>query len=364
MGAGDRFFIKPGDGEQIEILSDMVLGRHKDCDIILTDGHPSRRHAQILVSDTGISLEDLGSANGSFVNGAQISSISLLKNGDILKFDTCEYHFIIESLSPVAESNDQTIIRPVADLEQTVIRPAAELLVEAAELKSASGSAKENRVPAKDELLGKQVIKEPVKEAAKEPAKESAKESAKPVAWIDNPQSSEGTQVFSREQLAKMAAELSDEKSDSSVSSSVPCLKLINGASRGSEIRLSAGEKGGEWTIGSDASRDIVVEGDGVSAFHAKIVNEGARWKLMDQMAANGTFINGDKALVSYLNSGDRIRLGSAECVFMLPESNTISGQSTKESSGTSVTNNHLVKGGAVFVAVLGLLLAAYMMLG
>ena len=42
----------------------------------------------------------------------------------------------------------------------------------------------------------------------------------------------------------------------------------------------------------------------GVSALHAKIANEGERWKVIDQMSANGTFVNGKRANVSYLVVG------------------------------------------------------------
>jgi pSer/pThr/pTyr-binding forkhead associated (FHA) protein len=57
----------------------------------------------------------------------------------------------------------------------------------------------------------------------------------------------------------------------------------------------------------------------GVSGFHAKIVNEASRWKLIDQMSANGTFVNGAKSNISYLAAGDRIRFGPIDCVFQLP---------------------------------------------
>ena len=71
--------------------------------------------------------------------------------------------------------------------------------------------------------------------------------------------------------------------------------------------------------MGCDADREIVFTDKGVSGRHAKIVNEGTRWKLIDQPAANGTFVNGNRTNMSFLASGDRLRFGPVECIFQLP---------------------------------------------
>jgi pSer/pThr/pTyr-binding forkhead associated (FHA) protein len=82
-------------------------------------------------------------------------------------------------------------------------------------------------------------------------------------------------------------------------------------------IKLTVGESGvKEWTVGSQADREVQFQDSGVSALHAKIVNEGERWKVLDQMSANGTFVNGKRSNVSYLTAGDRVRFGPVECVF------------------------------------------------
>jgi pSer/pThr/pTyr-binding forkhead associated (FHA) protein len=96
-----------------------------------------------------------------------------------------------------------------------------------------------------------------------------------------------------------------------------PHLQVVAGIRSGLNIRLAVGESGNaEWTIGSQTDREVQFQDSGVSALHAKIVNEGERWKVVDQMSANGTFVNGKRANVSYLSSGDRVRFGPVECVF------------------------------------------------
>jgi serine/threonine protein kinase len=49
-----------------------VIGRASECDIILRSDHVSKRHCQIMVEDDGVWVEDLESANGTFVNTKQI----------------------------------------------------------------------------------------------------------------------------------------------------------------------------------------------------------------------------------------------------------------------------------------------------
>ena len=51
----------------------VVIGRTDGCDVVVPDGAVSRAHARLEVGAAGIMLEDLGSANGSRVDGAQIT---------------------------------------------------------------------------------------------------------------------------------------------------------------------------------------------------------------------------------------------------------------------------------------------------
>ena len=94
-------------------------------------------------------------------------------------------------------------------------------------------------------------------------------------------------------------------------------LQVTKGENAGTTLMF--GDDKNEWTVGTDADRDLVVSGSGVSAFHAKITREGQRWKIIDQMSANGTFVNEHKGTVSFLSSGDHIRFGPVECTVVLP---------------------------------------------
>jgi serine phosphatase RsbU (regulator of sigma subunit) len=62
----------------------VVLGRAHDCDLILPDVLLSRRHAEIVRTAQGWSLRDLGSLNGTRLNGVRVEDERLLRDGDTI----------------------------------------------------------------------------------------------------------------------------------------------------------------------------------------------------------------------------------------------------------------------------------------
>ena len=71
------------------------LGRHPDCDVHLDSGMVSRFHAQLVRENDRFLLEDLGSGNGSFVNGKQLDANTPLElsNGDRIKLGPMKLRF-------------------------------------------------------------------------------------------------------------------------------------------------------------------------------------------------------------------------------------------------------------------------------
>jgi len=60
----------------------LTIGRGEDCDVILRDRHVSRYHARISWVDGCYSVEDLGSKNGTHVNGRELTAPQVLEDGD------------------------------------------------------------------------------------------------------------------------------------------------------------------------------------------------------------------------------------------------------------------------------------------
>ena len=73
----------PSQGTTYELAKDRVLiGRSPDCDIALRVPEMSRYHAQFIRTDDGYSLEDLGTSNGSYINGQRVVDRVPLQDGD------------------------------------------------------------------------------------------------------------------------------------------------------------------------------------------------------------------------------------------------------------------------------------------
>ena len=66
-------------------MQELTIGRSPDNSIIINDNTVSRRHATIIISQNEFSVKDLGSANGTFVNGMRVAGVSSLQSNDVLK---------------------------------------------------------------------------------------------------------------------------------------------------------------------------------------------------------------------------------------------------------------------------------------
>ncbi|PZG13666.1 FHA domain-containing protein [Micromonospora craterilacus] len=70
-----------------------VIGRDPAVDIVVDDPHLSRRHAEIRLTADGVSLVDLGSTNGSWVNDLRVTGVARLTDGDVIRIGRTELRF-------------------------------------------------------------------------------------------------------------------------------------------------------------------------------------------------------------------------------------------------------------------------------
>jgi len=78
--AGKRFYVEE---------SVLLVGRDADCDMVISDRQVSRRHASIMLEEGSYVLEDLGSKNGTFLNGQEVSEAQILSDGDEIQIALC-----------------------------------------------------------------------------------------------------------------------------------------------------------------------------------------------------------------------------------------------------------------------------------
>src|SRR5262245_25459382 len=69
------------DGQQVPVRDGLVIGRVAGCDVVVDDTKASRRHARLCVAGGVVEIEDLGSSNGTLLNGKPVQR-RMLRNGD------------------------------------------------------------------------------------------------------------------------------------------------------------------------------------------------------------------------------------------------------------------------------------------
>lgn len=102
--------------------SSLLIGRASDCDIVLDDQETSRHHARFFWRGSQLMVEDLGSTNGTLVNGVQIKGAQVLREGD--RVETGASIFGVQNL-PAAAVSEQTMASPYRAAPSQIARPQA-----------------------------------------------------------------------------------------------------------------------------------------------------------------------------------------------------------------------------------------------
>jgi pSer/pThr/pTyr-binding forkhead associated (FHA) protein len=98
----------PNEGREFEVNGAIVVGRDASAGLVIDDPEASRRHASLMLDGSTLTVEDLGSTNGTFVNGARISAPQELGNGDKLRIGTTVFEVHAEEPAAAEEEVQAT----------------------------------------------------------------------------------------------------------------------------------------------------------------------------------------------------------------------------------------------------------------
>lgn len=103
------------DGEIIPLSSArFLIGRESDCDLRPNSDMVSRHHCAFTVDDYGVRLRDLGSTNGTIVNGERIRGVVQLNAGDEITVGKLEFALVIGDVG--AAGTDESLQSETAEL--------------------------------------------------------------------------------------------------------------------------------------------------------------------------------------------------------------------------------------------------------
>ncbi len=90
--------IEVGNVRPFEGTCPLVIGRGQEAQLVLADPEVSRRHARLETQNDTVFLRDLGSSNGTFLNGRRLTSAIELREGD--EVDVGTTRLVVEKLRP------------------------------------------------------------------------------------------------------------------------------------------------------------------------------------------------------------------------------------------------------------------------
>jgi pSer/pThr/pTyr-binding forkhead associated (FHA) protein len=130
-------------GERIEVVDELVVGR-EHADVTVYDEEVSRRHLAVRPHDDGVELEDLGSTNGTFVDGARLSAAVVITESARVMIGETEIEIEVEVPEPEVDPSltrvrerpqlpDATVVRSMPVAPPAAPAPAAARAVAAAQ---------------------------------------------------------------------------------------------------------------------------------------------------------------------------------------------------------------------------------------
>lgn len=266
-------------GVRHSLLGEMRVGRSDECEIKIDDAKVSRKHAVFRVANDVVTVEDLGSANGTMINGTRADRETRLGNGDKLQFE--KHAFTLCVTVPESEQPDS---------DATVVN-----------------------VPDDDATVVSDIVSKPEPEPPPPPAAPSDL----PGSWVDEPGTGEHTQVMD---FSSGSAASSAQVQRMSQHAHLVVLNEAGAAAEGIELEPAGGSDPDVWEIGRDQDCELSLADDTVSARHAQLVHDDGRWSIVNLVAVNGIFVNGEKRLKAFLSDEDVVQLGNARLVFRAPE--------------------------------------------
>jgi len=311
-------------GKELELtLPEMVIGRDPSADLVIDSAGVSRRHAVVIRTNGDIQVQDLGSSNGTFVNGERLTAPKTLHPGDVLQLGQA----VSLTLVALAEDDLPEMAPQLETREEAT--PAAQGLTMLADAQPAmaadlpprlvvtvAGSVpyvvdltlervRLGRAPDNDVVIPSPIVSghHAVLERGADGYRLKVQEGARnPVLYHGIPV--EGEQVLHDGDVLRIGS--LDPGVMVTLFYQSPAQAALGAQSR----RIAFGESN-QLQIGRDPSNDIVLESPTVSRYHAVVERVGQRYRVHDQRSANGTFVNDQRIEGEvWLAPGDALRIG------------------------------------------------------
>ena len=334
--------IYPLEGDEI------LIGREPDSTLQIDSPGISRRHARLYFQNNQYLLEDLGSSNGTFVNGERISNPRVLKNGDIIslgKLIQLEYQVALPPVSAtMIDSELPQVSRTI--IEQALQKPLVPAQPPAAPPVAIPTDLRPEMTMIGTDMPVSQMLAPPqliVAIAGQALKTYDLRQTRVTIGRLEDNEIAIDSRIISRHHAYL------DRVPDGYLLTVIPeagnpvlfdgrPLTASHKLQHGDMLRIGSLDPGMMVTmtyidlsravetqatpirfsekniiqIGRDTSNDVVLNSPTVSCYHAQIERVGQRHRLTDLRSTNGTFVNDTRVDGEvWLQSSDVIRIGS-----------------------------------------------------
>ncbi|MCE9667579.1 FHA domain-containing protein [Myxococcus stipitatus] len=249
------------------VRDEITIGRQEGNTIRLTERNVSRRHARLVRLNGHVVVEDLGSYNGTRINGERIAGQSPLNEGDLIQIG--DYDLALQAEGAANAVGAITTKVPARRQEP--------------EPESESESTQDEEAPGQ--------------ENDHTPASADKRRNSTSIIRLDHVEADRPRKVVDLDE--KEAPQLVVLTPDELRGQQFSCIRT-------------------ELRIGRTDDNDITLDHRSLSRTHAKLVREDAgEWRVIDMQSANGMTVNGESYAQATLNSGDIIELGHVKLRFV-----------------------------------------------
>ncbi|MCP3098965.1 FHA domain-containing protein [Myxococcus sp. K15C18031901] len=252
------------------VRDEITIGRQEGNTIRLTERNVSRRHARLVRLNGHVVVEDLGSYNGTRINGERIAGQSPLSEGDLIQIG--DYDLALQAEGAANAPGAITTKVPARRQEQEP------------EDSSEAEKTSDEDAPGREE--GDQTL-----------VSADKRRNSTSIIRLDHVEADRPRKVvdLDSEEAPRLVVLSPDELRGQEFS----CIRT-------------------ELRIGRTDDNDITLDHRSLSRTHAKLVREDAgEWRVIDMQSANGMTVNGESYAQATLNSGDIIELGHVKMRFL-----------------------------------------------
>lgn len=335
--------IASGDGgwREVPLLPGThIIGRSTDCQVVIQGADVSRHHAQVEISETGCTLMDLGSANGTQCMGTPLQprrKIALLPD-QVFTIGTIQFKLAIAEDVFVQKTVAADFGQPqtVVGVDGRFMPPPAQLVQQVLRFRRGEGPWQTYPLVEGEQFIGRNPTNQVVLDSNGVSRCHARIMMTAGRVTITDMRSRNG--VFLRGQLIQPDQNISLNLNDSFRIDEFN-FELISGSavaagiSRDSStvVDASAGVSAGvqmptgrlnllgqdRVTIGRESDNQIILDHPMVSRYHAVIERLGTRSRIVNTHSANGLYINGQLVDgTAWLNPGDNIKIGPYQMQF------------------------------------------------